>query len=115
MGISKQRFFSAQWAAYFADGLWLSLAQQSAAQTIALAGLFDTAEDCEVLVTPQINELFVRMPDARAEALRKAGAQFYDWVQPGDPFAGEARRFVTSWETTDAQIAMLEKALHQNP
>ena len=111
LGTSKQRFFSAQWPAYFADDLWLSLARTSADRTREVADLFKATADCEVLVEPQINELFVRMPHDRAEAIRSAGAQFYDWVQPGDEFAGEARRFVTSWETSDEQIAELKTVL----
>ncbi|MEM9839694.1 MAG: low specificity L-threonine aldolase [Pseudomonadota bacterium] len=111
LGTSKQRFFSAQWPAYFAEGLWLNLARASHQKTIQLAELFDRSSDAEVMVKPDINELFVRMPNDLAERLRTAGAQFYDWVQPGDAFEGEARRFVTSWETTDAQIAALAEHL----
>lgn len=111
LGMSKQRFFSAQWAPYFRDGLWLELARQAHRQCGKLAEVLSAADDCEVLVEPQINELFVRMPEARAAALRHAGAQFYDWVQPGDPYDGEARRFVTSYETSDEQLAALAAAL----
>lgn len=111
LGTSKQRFFSAQWPAFFEGGLWLSLAEKARASCEALADAFRGTTDCEVLVPPQINELFVRMPHERAAKLREAGAQFYDWVQPGDPHAGEARRFVTSWETTDEQIAALRAVL----
>ncbi|MEO1659032.1 MAG: beta-eliminating lyase-related protein [Pseudomonadota bacterium] len=111
LGTSKQRFFSAQWHAYFGDGLWTDLAAKAHAQCAALASAFRETDDCEVLIDPVINELFVRMPHARAEALRSAGANFYDWVQPNDAFSGEARRFVTSWETTDEQIGALKAAL----
>ncbi|MEM9810553.1 MAG: beta-eliminating lyase-related protein [Pseudomonadota bacterium] len=111
LGTSKQRFFSAQWGAYFADDLWLKLAQSSAAKVRELADLFAGVDGCSVLLEPHINELFVRMPHQSAEALREAGAQFYDWVQPGDDYQGEARRFVTSWEITDEQIADFGEAV----
>ena len=111
LGMSKQRFFSAQWQAYFANDLWLELAALSADRCRDLADLFAESDDCQVLVKPDINELFVRMPHERAAGLRGAGAQFYDWVLPGDLYAGEARRFVTSWETTGAQIEALARAL----
>ncbi|GGY46418.1 threonine aldolase family protein [Parvularcula lutaonensis] len=111
LGTSKQRFFSAQWPAYFGGGLWLSLAEEARAKCAEVADIFAATDDCEVLVEPQINELFVRMPHDRAKSLRDAGAEFYDWVQPGDPYAGEARRFVTSWETTGEQVEALKRAL----
>ncbi|NNU15723.1 low specificity L-threonine aldolase [Parvularcula sp. ZS-1/3] len=111
LGMSKQRFLAAQWQAYFADDLWLSLAETSARQCRAVANIFTDHPECEVLVEPQINELFVRMPGSVAEKLRGAGAEFYDWVQPGDQYGGEARRFVTSWETTDEQVQALSDAL----
>jgi threonine aldolase len=111
LGMSKQRFLSAQWPAYFQGDLWLDLAAKAHRQCRRLADLFEPLSDCEVLVRPEINELFVRMPEARAESLRAAGAEFYDWVQPGDPYGGEARRFVTSWETTDDQIEALAALL----
>jgi len=112
LGTSKQRFFSAQWPAYFADDLWLQLAESSHRQCQALADSLSMTDGVELLVEPAINELFVRMDDAVATQLRDAGAQFYDWVQPCDPYAGQARRFVTSWETTDDQLSALRAALN---
>ncbi|MEM0929550.1 MAG: low specificity L-threonine aldolase [Pseudomonadota bacterium] len=111
LGMSKQRFLSAQWAAYFGGGLWTDLADMAHQRCQRLADAFRATSDCEVLVEPAINELFVRMPPSRAEALRSAGAEFYDWVQPNDAFAGEARRFVTSWETTDEHVQRLAAVL----
>ncbi|MEO1042720.1 MAG: beta-eliminating lyase-related protein [Pseudomonadota bacterium] len=113
LGTSKQRFFSAQWGAYFGDNLWTDLASQAHRQCQSLAQAFRTTKDCEVLIDPAINELFVRMPHARAASLRDEGAMFYDWVQPSDAYAGEARRFVTSWETTDEHISALKDALQK--
>ncbi|MEM6914176.1 MAG: beta-eliminating lyase-related protein, partial [Pseudomonadota bacterium] len=88
LGTSKQRFFSAQWAPYFGDNLWTDLASLAHQQCQTLSQVFRTTVDCEVLIDPVINELFVRMPQARAEALREEGAMFYDWVQPNDAFQG---------------------------
>jgi threonine aldolase len=111
LGTSKQRFFSAQWPAYFGSGLWTGLAEEARQKCLALAEIFDKHSDCGVIVRPRINELFVTMPDETALRLRSAGAQFYDWVQPNDQYAGKARRFVTSWETTEEQIGALKAAL----
>ncbi|MEM1379805.1 MAG: low specificity L-threonine aldolase [Pseudomonadota bacterium] len=111
LGTSKQRFFSAQWGPYFDGDLWLELATQAADACQSLARVLARDATISVLTEPQINELFVRMPTETAERLRDAGAQFYDWVQPNDTFAGEARRFVTSWETTEDQIQALADVL----
>lgn len=111
LGTSKQRFFSAQWAPYFSGDLWLKLARLAHQRAAELRAVFSRRDDCEVLVEPRINEVFVRMPEALAKRLRDQGAQFYDWVQPGDPYEGEARRFVTSWETTADQVEALARAL----
>ncbi|NRA29592.1 MAG: low specificity L-threonine aldolase [Parvularculaceae bacterium] len=113
LGTSKQRYFSAQWQAYFAEDLWLSLARQSHDQCQRLASAMRASSTIEALVNPAINELFVRMSHETAGTLREAGAQFYDWIQPGDVFAGEARRFLTSWETTDEQLSELAAVLRR--
>ncbi|MCQ8183810.1 threonine aldolase family protein [Parvularcula maris] len=107
LGTSKQRFFSAQWLAYFEDDLWLKLASTAHERCTELRTVLEGQGGIEILCEPQINELFVTMPDETAEKLRSAGAQFYDWVQPNDQYAGKARRFVTSWETTAEQIELL--------
>ena len=61
----------------------------------------------------EANEVFVTAPTARAEAWRAAGAKFYDWptraLDPAlAPREGETLyRFVTSFETSDAEIEAL--------
>jgi threonine aldolase len=112
LGTSKQRFFSAQWPAYFRDGLWLELAGTAHRHALSVAQLFEARPDTDVLIPADINEVFVTMEDALAEHLRASGAQFYDWVQPQDRYRGRARRFVTSWETTQQQVTALGEALN---
>jgi threonine aldolase len=61
------------------------------------------------LVTPvQTNQVFVRVDDVMKERLARAIA-FADWRRAGE--GSSVIRFVTSWATTDADIAGLDSAL----
>ena len=108
---SKHRFLGAQWSAYLDDGLWLDLAERANGQAQRVATALADHEDVSLIRPPTINEVFVTMPDALAERLRGQGAQFYDWVQPNDAYGREARRFVTSYATSDEDVARLGKTL----
>ena len=108
---SKHRFLSAQWSAYLADGLWLDLAARANGMAREVAETLGSKRNIALVRHPDINEVFAIMPDGMAEWLRGAGAQFYDWVQPNDRYDRHARRFVTSYVTTDADVAALRAAL----
>jgi len=103
--LSKMRFVSAQLLAYLNQGLWLRLAGRAntLAQRLAAAA-------APLLMHPvQANELFLRVGDAGAAALRASGFEFYDWGASG---SGEVR-LVVSWnqpeEDVDALCAALAK------
>ena len=108
---SKHRFLGAQWTAYLADGLWLDLAAKANGMAMKAAETLTSHPDIALVHQPDINEVFAVMPDGMAEGLRDAGAQFYDWVQPNDRYGRRVRRFVTSYVTTDADVAALGAAL----
>lgn len=112
---SKHRFLSAQWSAYLADGLWLDLASTANGMARKLASVLDNDGDVSLIRSPDINEVFVTMPDSMADGLKAGGCQFYDWVQPNDRYDRKARRFVTSYLTTEAEVAALAAALAQKP
>ena len=107
---SKHRFLGAQWSAYLKDGLWIELAAEANSAAHRIARLLADQDEVELVAPPQINEVFAVMPDSLAEHLRAAGVRFYDWVQPNDRYDRKARRFVTSYVTTDADVASLAKA-----
>ncbi|WP_233128246.1 low specificity L-threonine aldolase [Maricaulis sp. W15] len=100
----KMRFMAAQFDAWLADDLWLDLARTANDRARALAAGFRNIDGAEVLHPVDGNEIFVRLDDALAARLRSAGAQFYQWPD------GSAR-FVTSWCTTEAEIASALGAL----
>lgn len=102
-GFSKNRFLAAQWQAYFKDGLWLTLAAHANDMANRLSVALQKA-GIEVIYPTQINEVFPVMSDNLVEGLKKSGASFYDWVQPGDPYNGKLRRLVTSYQTTKDEV-----------
>ncbi|MFN4101077.1 MAG: threonine aldolase family protein [Pararhodobacter sp.] len=115
---SKHRFLSAQMDAYLTDDLWLTLARKANARAEALeAGL--NAAGIRLLHPRGGNMLFAELPLKAHNALRAAGAVYYDWPAPPPEGAGPeyllSCRLVASWSTTEAQIArflgVLEGAL----
>ncbi len=100
---SKARFIAAQWSAFLADGLWLDLAGHANAMAARLSkGLRQAG--CDVVYEAEINEVFVVFPEGVAEKLQAAGAQFYDWVYPGDQWDGRLKRLVTSYATSEEDV-----------
>ena len=95
---SKMRYISAQFDAYFAKDLWLSMARHANAMAARLsAGLADAG--AKIWHPTQANEVFVSFPAGVEEELFAAGAKFYPWVPPGDPANGAMRRLICSWAT----------------
>jgi len=101
--LSKMRFVSAQLLAYIEGGLWLRLAGRANALAQRLA-----AAAGPLLMHPvQANELFLRIGDGGAAALRALGFEFYDWGASG---SGEAR-LVVSWNQPEEDVDALCIAL----
>ena len=98
--LSKGRMMGAQILAMLEGGLWLDNARaaNAAAQVLAKAGADRLAYPVEA------NELFVRMTDTEADALRAQGFDFYEWG-PGQV------RFVTSWDSVPQAVEQLAAAL----
>jgi threonine aldolase len=93
---SKMRFQAAQLQAYLRDGLWLRLAG-TANNTMArlVEGLRTLS--LELGNTPEVNIAFVRVDEALAARMEKAGLLFY-----GERYG--MIRLVTSFQTTEAEI-----------
>jgi threonine aldolase len=95
---SKMRFISAQYIAYFGNDLW----KKCAAHSNAMAGmLYNKVKDMKGLKITQpvqSNGVFVIMPHAIAENLRKEYF-FYPWNEKTSEY-----RWMTSWDTTEGDI-----------
>ena len=92
-----------QLLAYLEDGLWLRLA----ARANALAGRLAVAAGPLLMHPVQANEVFVRIGESGAAALRALGFEFYDWGAAG---SGEAR-LVVSWDQPEEDVDLLCNAL----
>ena len=113
--VSKHRFLAAQMLGWLADDLWLDLAKAANAQTAKLAVEVQKA-GLELAWPARGNVSFALLSAQMASALNAAGAVFYPWpgLGPGRrrPTSQEVlARFVTSFETTDAEIAAFGAAL----
>jgi threonine aldolase len=102
--LSKMRFVSAQLEAYLADGLWLRLARNANARARQLAEGLQALPGVELLHPVEANEVFVRLPAALAEGLKRQGVIAAHWE-------GEIWRFVGAFDTDAATIeTVLERA-----
>ncbi len=102
---SKMRFLAAQWLPWLEEGLWLEGARHANRMAARLAEVL--ARRPEVLFTQRVesNQIFCILPPELLSRLRERYF-FYMWNED----AGEAR-FVTSWDTTEDDIAEFGKAL----
>jgi threonine aldolase len=111
--LSKSRLVAAQFAALFADGLWLRLAQHANDMAGQLAAALEHVPGARLAYPAPANELFVILPAERAAKAIKAGATFYEWsseaLTPDErPGKGEALyRFVTSFRSEAREIEEL--------
>lgn len=104
---SKMRYQSAQLIAYLSGDLWLRLATRANEAMSTLAAGLDKL-GVESINRADVNMVFVRLPEDAIVAAEAAGLMFY---RTRDDIV----RFVTSWQTTDADVdgalAILESAL----
>lgn len=106
---SKHRFLAAQMAAYLEGDLWLRLAAQANDMAAWLSAGLAALPDARLIHPTQANEVFAAFPRATHRRLHLAGAAYYLW--PFDQsLEGPAEepltaRMVTSWATTEEEIA----------
>jgi threonine aldolase len=102
--LSKMRFVSAQLEAYLADGLWLRLAGNANARARQLAEGLQALPGVTLEHPVEANEVFVRLPAALAEGLKRQGVFAAHWE-------GEIWRFVGAFDTGAATVeTVLERA-----
>lgn len=113
---SKARFVSAQFEAYFADGLWLEMAAHANQMGARVAALIDARNRFRLAWQPQGNEVFAIGAREAVDALAARGVQFSHWQPPRAErhLVGEGEtmiRLVASFATTDADVTALQTAL----
>ncbi|WP_181703033.1 threonine aldolase family protein [Chthonobacter albigriseus] len=114
---SKSRFVAAQFQGYFDRGHWLDNAVHANAMAGRLAAGISAAPGARVLFQPEANEVFAIWSAKTSQALKAAGALFYEWPADGLPPAdvpGEGEvlvRLVTSFATTKHDVAEFIRVL----
>ena len=114
--LSKGRFLGVQMLAYLENGLWLKNARHANAMAARLAGGLAKAGGVRLPLPTEANEVFAILPRPIHEKLIANGAHYYEWPGegPGTDDVGDGEtfvRFVTSFQTTEAQVDDLLKLL----
>ncbi len=104
--VSKMRYLSAQFLPYL-DGLWLENARCANESAARLTELLSRYPQIRFTQKPETNQIFCIVPPEALARLRERYF-FYMW----DEERGEAR-FVTSWDTTDGDIADFGRLLEE--
>ena len=102
---SKMRYLSAQYIPYLTDNLWLHNAQHANEYAQRLYNILKQHPQIRFTQPVETNQLFFIMPH---EAIDKLMSEFFFYVW--DENCDEVR-LVTSWDTTDEDIDMLESTL----
>jgi threonine aldolase len=113
---SKTRFLSAQFEAYFEDGLWLEIAEWANGHAAQLQEGIRASANARLAWRADANEVFAILKRRHADAIRQKGAQFHDWNPPhasGLKLADDEVlvRCVTSFATTPDHISQFLELL----
>jgi threonine aldolase len=103
--LSKHRFVAAQFAAYLADGRWLTLARHANEMADRLAQNLNAIGIAPVWPV-EANLVFVLLPRALDARLKAAGARYYAWSRARLPLDPEhvLVRLVTSFATREREV-----------
>lgn len=109
--VSKGRLLAAQFEAYFDGGHWLALARHANAMAKRLSDGLAAIPGLRRAWPTEANEVFLILPRTQAEAMKQAGAHFYEWTDksllPGDRLAASETliRLICSFATPAEQVA----------
>ncbi len=115
--ISKSRFVTAQFHAYFEKDLWLEMASHANRMADALRAGLDASPTARQAWPTVANEVFAILKKTNAETLRANGATFYDWPAHNPEIAAIISaddilvRLVTSFATTQQEVRQFTQAL----
>jgi threonine aldolase len=91
------RFLSAPWVGMLETGAWLRNAETGNACARRLAKQIEALPDVDIMFPVEANAVFVRMPQAKLDALRKRGWQFYTFI-------GGGARFMFAWDAQAQRV-----------
>ena len=105
--LSKQRFLSAQLAAYINNDLWLENARHAYLQIKQLVHMLSSIEGVELPEKIQSNMIFVKLTEQQNKRLTEASLAGYI-------FADGRMRICCSWATTDEELHAFVNCLHES-
>jgi threonine aldolase len=105
--VSKMRFISAQFIAFFRNDLWKKCAANSNRMASLLAEKLRELDGIEITQVVESNGVFVIMPDEIAQKMQE-----YYFFYPWDEQISEYR-LMTSWDTTEEDIEDFARTLRK--
>lgn len=115
---SKSRFISAQFEAYFQDGLWLDLARRSNAIGCQLAGVIRNSNKARLVWEGDTNQVFFVASKKDAEQWQQAGAMFLPFPTPAELNGAlledeQVYRLVASFASTGEQVEQFKSVISE--
>ena len=105
--LSKMRFISAQLEAYLSNDVWLRNARHANAMAARLSKGLAAINGIELAYPTESNEIFAHLPREVIESLNAAGFI----VTEGELDETAPPRFVTAWNTEEAEVDALLEAV----
>ena len=106
--VSKMRFISAQFLAFFEQDLWLKNARNANSMAKLLASRIENIPQLQITASVDSNALFVQVPSELIGWLKNQGYWFYTW----DESKNEVR-WMTSFDTTENEIHQFADTIEQ--
>jgi len=98
---AKMRFLAAQWVGLLEEGAWLRHAAHANRCAQLLERGIASVPGVRIMFPCQANSVFLEMPTAMIERLRRKGWHFYTFIGSG------GARFMCSWETREEDVVAL--------
>ncbi len=106
--ISKMRFISAQFLAFFEQDLWLENARNANAMAKVLASRIENIGQLKITESVDSNAVFVQIPRELIIWLKNQGYWFYTWNESKNEV-----RWMTSFDTTETEIHQFVDTIEQ--
>jgi threonine aldolase len=103
---SKMRFLAAPWVGMLKGGAWLRNARHANACAKRLAADVADVAEFSLMFPVEANAVFLRASEARLEALRQRGWQFYTFI-------GGGARLMFAWDSDDARVDALVRDIRE--
>ena len=95
---AKMRFIAAQWLGILKSNVWLRYAKHANDCAAILEKEIRDIDEVEIIYPREANSVFVRIPNAALDSVRKKGWIFYTFI------GTNGARLMCSWDTTEETI-----------